>query len=708
MLYSKFAYFRNDMRKIGLILLGLGAVVLLAFIYPGYTPQDDNEQKNELLIKLIMEGLSQGHYQPQNVNNEFSKKVFNQYLKKLDYNKRFLTRRDHADLKKYQYLIDDELRNGTYLFFNYSFEMMVERIADAKSYYKEILDQPFDFNKQETIELDFDKIYYSSDKQELKEKWRKLVKYQTLTKLYELTDINDTGSDPTATPKSQEQLEVKARENTIKIFDRWFERLEKIEKRDRLIEYINAVASIFDPHTVYYAPKQKEDFDISFSGRLEGIGARLTEKDGFIAVAQIVPGSASWLQGDLEAGDKILKVAQADQEPVDIVGMRIDDAIRMIRGKKGTEVRLTVKKIDGMVKVIPIIRDVIIFEQTYAKSAVLNYNQRIGYIKLPTFYADFSGNGGRSCAQDVKTEIIKLKGEAIQGLILDLRNNGGGSLADVVEMAGLFIEKGPIVQVKPRRGAPVVLEDKDPSIVYNGPLVIMVNSFSASASEIMVAAMQDYDRAIIIGSGATTFGKGTVQRIMDIDNFLTGHEELKPLGSILMTTQKFYRIDGTTNQLKGVVPDIVLPSSYSYIDHGEKDLEYPIPWDEITPAAYNKWNKRQNKEGVIELSELRVQNNPKFSLVNENALRLKNQQDKTVFTLNLGKYIQERENIKKEAEKYEDIVSKILGLTINSLPLDQLAEQQDSTKMARTKTLHNSLMKDIYLQEALTVITQLQ
>jgi len=281
-------------------------------------------------------------------------------------------------------------------------------------------------------------------------------------------------------------------------------------------------------------------------------------------------------------------------------------------------------------------------------------------------------------------------------------------LADVVEMAGLFIEKGPIVQVKPRRGAPVVLEDEDPSIVYDGPLVIMVNSFSASASEIMAAAMQDYGRAIIIGSGATTFGKGTVQRILDIDNFLSGYEELKPLGSILMTTQKFYRIDGTTNQLKGVVPDIVLPSSYSYIDHGEKDLEYPIPWDEIPPATYDKWNNRQNKEGVIELSELRVQNNPKFSLVNENALRLKNQLDKTVFTLNLEKYIQERENIKKEAEKYEAIATKILGLTINSLPLDQQTEQQDSTKMARTKTLHNSLMKDIYLQEALTVITQLQ
>ena len=689
-------------------MLGIGTVVLLAFIYPGYTPQDDNEQKNELLIKLIMQGLSQGHYQPQNVDNEFSKKVFNQYLKKLDYNKTFLIRHDYNDLKKYQYLIDDELRNGTYLFFNYSFDLMVERIAEAKIYYKEILDQPFDFTKQETIELDFDKIDYSDDKQELKENWRKLLKYQTLTKLYELKDVNDTGADPTAIPKSQEQLESEARENTIKIFDRSFERLEKVEKRDRLIVYINSVASIYDPHTVYYAPKQKEDFDISFSGRLEGIGARLTEKDGFIAVAQIVPGSASWLQGDLEAGDKILKVGQADQEPVDIVGMRIDDAISMIRGKKGTEVRLTVKKIDGMVKVIPIIRDVIIFEQTFAKSAVLNYNQKIGYIKLPTFYADFSGNGGRSCAQDVKTEIIKLKGEDIQGLILDLRNNGGGSLADVVEMAGLFIEKGPIVQVKPRRGAPVVLGDEDPSIVYDGPLVIMVNSFSASASEIMAAAMQDYGRAIIIGSGATTFGKGTVQRILDIDNFLSGYEELKPLGSILMTTQKFYRIDGTTNQLKGVVPDIVLPSSYSYIDHGEKDLEYPIPWDEIPPATYDKWNNRQNKEGVIELSELRVQNNPKFSLVNENALRLKNQLDKTVFTLNLEKYIQERENIKKEAEKYEAIASKILGLTINSMPLDQQTEQQDSTKMARTTALHNSLMKDIYLQEALAVITELQ
>ena len=355
--------------------------------------------------------------------------------------------------------------------------------------------------------------------------------------------------------------------------------MDKIDESDWLSIYLNSITTIYDPHTAYFPPQDKENFDIAMSGQLEGIGARLTSKGGFIVVAEIVPGSACWRQGQLKVGDKILKVGQGDEEPIDITDMRTDHAVKYIRGKKGTEVRLTVKQVDGSVITIPIIRDIVILEETYTKSAVIDNK---GYINLPKFYADFSGNGGRDCSDDVKNEILKLKEEGVEGIILDLRNNGGGSLQDVVEMAGLFIKEGPIVQVKAKVGKPRVYSDTDESVYYDGPLVVMVNTYSASASEILAAAMQDYGRAVIVGGSPTTFGKGTVQRAFDLDGFVSeAYDEIKPLGALKLTLQKFYRIDGGTTQLKGVTPDIILPDTWSYLNVGEKDQEFPIPWDEI-------------------------------------------------------------------------------------------------------------------------------
>jgi len=678
------------------------------FICGSYAPVDD-DLKNKILIKLILQGLNQGHYQPQKINDNFSQKVFEQYLKRLDYNKQFFMQEDIGNLKKYKNLIDDEVEAGTYKFFNESLDIITQRIKDAEVYYKNYVNKPFDFDVNESIELDFEKAEYAENIHELEEKWRKFVKYHTLTRLYEIIENQrDLEGEAEQKKKSFAEMEAEAREKTKKTFNRWFGRLSKLEERDRLSDYINSITSVYDPHTVYYAPKAKEDFDIEFSGRLEGIGARLTEKEGYISVAEIVPGSASWRQGELEVGDKILKVAQGDEEPVDIVGMRIDDAVRLIRGKKGTEVRLTVKKLDGSYKVIAIIRDVVIFEQTYAKSSIVEKNKKIGYIKLPAFYADFNDPNGRQSSEDVKKEIIKLKGENIKGLILDLRNNGGGSLGDVVEMAGLFIEKGPIVQVKSRNGQPLVLEDRDPGIYWEGPLAIMVNSFSASASEIMAAAIQDYGRGVIIGSGSQTFGKGTVQRIVDMDEFLPAEfNEIKPLGSIMLTTQKFYRIDGTTNQLKGVKPDVALPDRFIYIDHGEKDLDYPIPWDEISPAKYREWNQIGQLEKIKEVSKMRVTNNPKFEVVMENAERLKEQQEQTSYTLNLEKYTENQHQLKKEAKKYQATQDEIEELSVYALEVDKNIEQQDTVKWERRQKLHESLKKDIYLHEAVSILEDL-
>jgi carboxyl-terminal processing protease len=684
-------------------------ILTLLFSVGCFGSRQNDEEKNYVLLKVLIQSLEQAHYQPKAIDDDFSKAVFEQYLKKVDVYKLFYTQEDIKKLEAYQSLIDDEINRGTFQFLDLSYEIISNRIGEVQNYYLMALDKPFDYTEKEKIEFDFDKIGYPKDEDALKERWRKFTKYYTLQRLHDLDLANEDADQEEA--KSFEELENEAREKVKKNFDNWFRRLKQLEKRDRFSDYLNAITSVYDPHTNYYAPKAKEDFDIEFSGRLEGIGARLSEKDGFITVAEIVTGSASWRQGDLEAEDKILKVAQENEDPVDIVGMRIDDAVQLIRGKKGTKVVLTVRKPDGLIKEIAIIRDVVIFEHTYAKSAIIENGHKTGYIKLPSFYADFSESGeGRRCAVDVKKEIIKLKGEGIKSLILDLRNNGGGSLADVVEMAGLFIETGPVVQVKGRDAAPTVLKDEDPSIYYEGPLVILVNQFSASASEIMAAAMQDYGRAVIIGSGGHTFGKGTVQRIIDIDNLLVNKnlESKKPFGSVMLTMQKFYRIDGTTNQLKGVIPDIALPNQYSKVDYGEKDLDFPIEWDEITPARYEKSDLTAEQ-----LDQLRnivldgVSQNPKFALINENAKNLKVQRDKTSYTLNYKEYKKEREELKEKRETLKLLNEEIEGLKVYSPEVDQSEEQQDSVKMDRAKRMHESLKKDIYVEEAIKVLEAL-
>ncbi len=676
------------------------------FLYSSYTWFDD-DPKTQVLIRMLVQSLNQAHFDPKKIDDDFSEKVFHQYLKKLDYQKRFLLQPDIDNLVKYAKLLDDEMNYGTLQFFDMSFDLVGQRIGEAQVYYQERISEPFDFTKKESIDLDFEEIPYAQTKDELREYWRKFIKYQVLTQLSALHQTNADRSPEER--KGDKELEEQARRKVEKLFDDWFKRLSKIEKRDRLSDYFNAITNIHDPHTVYYAPKAKEDFDIEFSGKLEGIGARLSDRDGYITVAHIVPGSASWRQGDLEVEDKILKVGQGEEDPVDIVGMRIDDAVQLIRGKKGTEVRLTVKKLDGSDREISIIRDVVIFEESYAKSAIMEFQNKIGYIKLPAFYADFSETNGRRCAVDVKQEIIKMKGEGIEGLVLDLRDNGGGSLADVVEMAGLFIDKGPIVQVKSREGNPMVLEDTDPEIYYEGPLVIMVNSFSASASEIMAAAMQDYKRAVIIGSGSATFGKGTVQRIINFDEVLpSSYDNIKPLGSIMMTTQKFYRIDGTTNQLKGVEPDISLPDRYNYIDHGEKNLEFPIPWDEISAADYLQWDKLSSMDDIVDLSLLRVQNSHSFQLVDDNALRLKDQREKTNLTLNLASYMEEQKFRKEEVKKYQETGADFPELAIRSLEINLVEEQADSSKWASIQVMHRNLKKDIYLHEAISVLDDIK
>ena len=485
-------------KGIQFVVATVAALLLSSYIIkesgPGNPESDSSDTKNTLLVQILMESLQSSHYEPKLIDDEFSKGAFKLYLERLDFSKRFLLKQDVESLKDYELQMDDQLNNGEFTLFDKSWELLQSRLKESQEYYKEILEKPFDFKQDEMLELDSEKRDYAETREDLKAHWRQILKYQCISRIAEMEERQNKAIEEsdTATVLSFEEMESKARAKVLKSNNRFFDRMSKWDRNDQMEVYINSAVNVFGPHTGYFAPKKKENFDISMSGQLEGIGAQLQEKDGLITVTSIVPGSASYRQGELEEKDKILKVAQAKGDAVDVVDMRLDDAVKLIRGKKGTEVRLTVKKVSGSVVEIAITRDVVILAETYAKSAIVKNESgaRVGYIYLPKFYADFNRTGGRAAADDVKKELVKLKAEGIDGVVLDLRGNGGGSLRDAIEMTGHFIDNGPVVQVKSRYSKPEVMIDRKPGQVYDGPLVVMLNHFSASASEILAAAIR--------------------------------------------------------------------------------------------------------------------------------------------------------------------------------------------------------------------------
>ncbi len=704
--------------------ISLYASVLLAiFVLASYKLYQRNDgqppQKDEVLIKAMVQGLTQAHYQPERLDDAFSKRVFDLYLKRLDGSKKFLLATDVQQLRKYQNDIDNEVLRGTHEYLDLSTKLMAQRVKDVQGLYHDILSKPFDFTVAETFETEADKVTFAATPTAQREEWRKFLKYQTMVRLSEMMDeqakkkdkplasttakpSEATISEPVRTP---EQMEAEARKRVMKYFDDYFKDLAQTDTNDRLAVYANAIANTYDPHTEYFAPRDKDNFDIAMTGRFEGIGATLQEKDGNIKVADIVPGSASYRQGDLKAGDIILRVAQGAEEPVSVEGWRLDKAITLIRGRKNTEVRLTVRKPDNSTKVIPIVRDVVVIEETYAQSATINENgNKIGYIKLPNFYADFNDNGGRSSAADVKKELEKLKAENVKGVVLDLRFNGGGSLQDAVEMVGLFIDSGPVVQVRGGQGSATILNDRDPRVQYGGPLIVLVNKYSASASEILAAAIQDYKRGVIMGS-ASTYGKGTVQRIFDLDDAMPAEfNSIKPFGSLKLTTQKFYRINGGSTQFKGVVPDIILPDAYSYLDQGEKESDYPLNWDEITPARYRAWSGAPSIEKLRQASLSRVNASPSFNQLSDMVKRMVKRKDDTKVSLQLASYRAEQLLAKSEADKYEAIQNAAQPMTIAPLAFDLRQVATDTIKVNRASRFVKPLKKDITLREAVAVL----
>ena len=683
----------------------IGPLVFIAFGF--YTKHQDLGE--DILLRAINMNLQNAHYDPVKIDDQFSEKAFELYIDNIDANKRLLLQSDIDELSYFKTTIDDEIINGTYAFFDKSLELINLRTDLTETFFEEILNQPMNFDKDEIV--DFGKeIPYTQSEEELKDRWRKYLKYSVLTRLYadqKAQEKSLENKDTSFVPKSMDTLQAIARRSVLKTHRDWYKRIKRLERKDRLSMYVNSITTVYDPHTNYFPPEQKEDFDIQMSGRLEGIGAQLQEKDGYIKITNIIPGGPSSRQGELQANDLILKVTQEGEEPVEIIDWRISDAVKIIRGPKGSKVTLTVRKPDGNEQDITITRDIVVLEETYAKSLVLSDDDQVkaGYIYLPSFYADFQNPKGRFSWKDVKKEIEKLKEDKVQGIILDLRNNGGGSLDDVVKMGGLFIDKGPIVQVKEKGRPAQILEDRYAGAEWDGALVIMVNEFSASASEIMAAAMQDYKRAIVIGS-SSTHGKGTVQRFLPLNRTLR-NKNIPDLGSIKLTIQKFYRINGDATQLKGVRSDVIVPDNYMYLETGEQEHDYPLPWDQIKGSTYER-NSYSISDKIIKKSQSRINKNSTFTLIEENAKRWEKQRENTTYPLNFSAHATAELKEKKEGEKFEKIGKvKIEHFNVSNPNADiEIIEAEESRKKRNTDWINN-VSKNPYIYEALQIIEDL-
>jgi carboxyl-terminal processing protease len=685
-----------------LLVLGLGIIIALkTFAFTGAPPT-----KYEKILRNLSELLEEIHYSPKDIDDKFSAEVFKKYLGDVDVEKKIFLKSDIDELSKYQNQLDDEILGKTTVQFVPAVLVIYKkRLQETQNITHEILMQPFDFNKQETVNLNYDKLDFPVNAAAQREEIRKKLKYMALEKYADLLDQQEAAKGkPGYVAKTNEQMEKEAREKVLKISDRFYEHLRiKADDDDFFNVFVETIVQCMDPHTDYFPPIEKRSFDEDMSGRFYGIGAALRDEDGTIKIVTLVTGSPAWKSGQVNIGDVILKVGQGNQEPVDLTSYMVEDAVKIIRGNKGTEVKLTLKKADGSVKTVTLIRDEIVQDEKFAKSVIIQSEKgKIGYIFLPEFYADFDNPKGNRCSEDVAKEIVKLKDAKVDGIVLDLRNNGGGSLFDVVKMVGLFIDQGPVVQVRDRDGKPQVLNDRDKTVLYDGPLAVMVNEFSASASEIFAAAIQDYHRGVIIGS-TSTYGKGTVQRNIPLDKNVGINDLGGPLGTVKLTLQKFYRINGGSTQLRGVSSDIVLPDLYEHYKIREKDQPDALAWDEMPKADYTTWKYAYDINNIRTSSTERTGMNNAFTTISRDAAWLDKQNDK-MFPLNLKAYQDEQKMVRTMMKQIDSVGKLQVPMTISTMSQDTVKYADDKDKAERYKQWVDSRKTDIYLKETINVM----
>ena len=669
----------------------------------------DEPNKDKLLVDLVSYVLDKLHYDPKIINDDFSIKVYDDFINAVDSQKRFLLKSDIELFSEYRLLIDDQINSSDITFFNIVHETLKTRISEVENFYEEILEVPFNFQVKEEINLDYDNLEHAENSNELKKIWRKRLKLSVLDGYASKKEINDQEKEKENDNLiSDNEIEKESRTSITENLKDFFQFNSELERSDWFSIYLNTIVTQYDPHTSYLAPEAKEVFDQNISGKFQGIGARLFKRNQQVEISEVIIGGPVWRDNLLNVGDIIIAVAQSlEEEPTEISLMKLSDATDLIKGEKGTNVYLTIKRVDGGVEQVKITRDIVELAETYAKSSIIKDDiNTYGLINLPRFYVDFDDYGERNAASDIKKEILGLKSKGINGLILDLRNNGGGSLKTVVDITGFFIEKGPVVQVKSIGGRKEILRDNDPSVIWDGPLLVLVNEFSASASEILAAALQDYNRAIILGS-KQTYGKGTVQNIINLNNVISGNT-YGDLGSLKITTDMFYRVNGGSTQLEGVKSDLIFPNRYSYIDIGEKDLENPLNWNKIDSAKYNNSEKIFNYSQAILNSKNRISQNEYFSLIDQHAFWIKSQQDDKTISLEYTSYKDDLENTKSQNDKLKVIeeFSSPYSFEWNEINLNSDSTYDDDMQEKRDRWIE-SLKNDIYVDEAMNLLKDL-
>lgn len=668
------------MKKTVLLVVMFAAWVGFAFGVPADTLKAKPVFGKE--ARVISYILDNKHYRKIKLNDSLSAAILDKYIKELDNSKTYFLVSDIKSFEKYKYAIDDLTRNENV---NPAFE--IYQVFDKR--YKERMDyvlntlvqQNFDYSIDEYYETDRDKENWAASKAELNDIWRKIIKSQALS-------LKLTG-------KKQDEIT-----KTLKTrYDRFNKSFTQFNAEDVFTIYMNAITESYDPHTNYLSPKQSDLFKQQMSLSLEGIGAQLQTENDYTKIVNILPGGDAQKSGLLHVNDLISGVAQGkDGEIVDVVGWRIDDVVKLIKGPKGTTVRLLILPaktgVNGPSQEITLVRDKIKLEDQAAKKEVINYqlqgrNTKLGVISLPSFYMDYEAYqkgdpNYRSTTRDVKKLIEELKAEGVEGIVMDLRNNGGGSLPEAVDLTGLFIKDGPVVQVKNSANKIDVLPDEDKQIFYNGPLVVITNRFSASASEIFAGAIQDYQRGVVVGE--STYGKGTVQTVLDLNRFLN---EKEPVGELKLTFQKFYRVTGSSTQHKGVLPDVNLPSAFDPEQYGESANPSALPWDVIKPANFQKANEIN---GQI------------ISGLNKAYL------ERAKFDVSLKKYISETDDLRsKLSESKISLNESKRKIEVDEIEKDKAVEKLDTKLTGKEGLPVDELinLKDEYLREGLLILGDL-
>ncbi len=684
-------------------------LLILSISFPkiSFAQNQSIDPKEQKIVETVTTILHDSHFNPAEINDAFSKAVFHAFLISLDPDKRIFLASDIQEFKKQETNIDDLIKTNSLVFFNLVYDRVVKRMKESKVIYTALLQKPTDLYTDENINPDDDKLDYTKNHGELKNRWRMQLKYFILKNL--ATNLEDTAYQYGAKHPNLKfiELEKSTRASFLKKINGDSENIDILDREYFFEKYINAIVVQFDPHSLYMKNSKKNKSEINLTGKLVGIGARLVIENESIAIGEMAYGGPSFNSKQIDVGDIILKVAEKNNIPVDIAGLKLPEVVALMKGNIGTTVTLTIKKEDGNIIEVPIKRDIIEFKDSYAKSCVAEKNgKKFGVIDLPKFYKDFDDPNNRDAAKDIQNEIEFLKKEGVEGILIDLRNNGGGAVDTAIDITGLFIETGPVVQIKSGNKTKEILSDINPKIQWEGPLVILLNNDSASASEIFAAAIQDYKRGIIMGS-KQSYGKGTVQKMTNLELY-TPKGTGKNYGALKTTIKKIYRINGSSTQVEGVSSDIVIPDEFLYVKYGERNKSNVMVWDKIEALPFTKWNSLINFETVIAASNKRIAENMDFKLLNEYAEYLSKKEQSNTVSLNVEKYKMEQNRDKNELNKFDEIHNYKNNLIFKSTTNEVALIKKTPSLGVKRKEWRDALATDIYIDEALNVLVDIK